>query len=135
MVLFKFEVHTPYRRFFSDEAEAITLTLPDGEITVYANHSFFTAPVMAGILKIKDKTGVWKSAFISEGLLEVKNHNTILMADAAEWPSEIDRERALEAKQKAEETISLGMFKFETAAAEAALRRARFRLKAADVNN
>jgi F-type H+-transporting ATPase subunit epsilon len=133
MVLFKFEVHTPYRRFFSDEVEAVTLTLPDGEITVYANHSFFTAPVLAGILKIKDKAGAWKSAFIAEGLLEVKSHNTILMADAAEWPEEIDRARALEARQKAEETISLGMFKFETVAAEAALRRARFRLKAAEL--
>jgi F-type H+-transporting ATPase subunit epsilon len=86
---------------------------------------------VAGILKIKDKTGVWKSAFIAEGLLEVKSHNTILMADAAEWPGEIDRDRALEAKRKAEETIGLGMFKFETVAAEAALKRAQFRLKAA----
>jgi F-type H+-transporting ATPase subunit epsilon len=112
--------------------EAVTLTLSDGEITVYANHSFFTAPVVTGVLKIKDKTGVWKNAFIAEGLLEVKNHNTILMADAAEWPGEIDRERALTAKQKAGETLGSSLFKFESSAARAALRRAEFRLRVKD---
>ncbi|MDR1929109.1 MAG: F0F1 ATP synthase subunit epsilon, partial [Treponema sp.] len=97
MTLFKFEVHTPYRRFFSGEVEAVSLTLIDGEITVYARHSFFTAPVSPGFLKIKDAKGVWQTAFTADGLLEVKGHNTILMADAAEWPGEIDRERALKA--------------------------------------
>ncbi|MDR2143200.1 MAG: ATP synthase F1 subunit epsilon [Treponema sp.] len=130
--LFRFEVYTPYRRVFSGEVEAVTLTLSDGEITVYANHSFFTAPVVTGFLKIKDKNGTWKSAFITEGFLEVKSHNTILMADAAEWPDEIDRERALAAKQKAEETLASSLFKFESGAAHAALRRANFRLRVKD---
>jgi F-type H+-transporting ATPase subunit epsilon len=133
--LYRFEVYTPYRRFFSDVVESVTLTLSDGEITVYANHSFFTAPVVTGILKIKDRTGVWKNAFIAEGLLEVKNHNTILMADAAEWPGEIDRERALAAKQKAGETLDASLFKFESSAAHAALRRAEFRLRVKDTMN
>ncbi|MDR0402658.1 MAG: ATP synthase F1 subunit epsilon [Treponema sp.] len=131
--LFRFEVHTPYRRFFSDEVEAVTLTLSDGEITVYANHSFFTAPVVTGFLKIKDKTGVWKTAFVAEGFLEVKSHNTILVADAAEWPEEIDGERARAARQQAEETIASSSFKFESNAARAALRRASFRLRVKDM--
>jgi F-type H+-transporting ATPase subunit epsilon len=131
--LFKFEVHTPYRRFFSGEVEAISLTLIDGEISVYANHSFFTAPVAAGFLKIKDEKGEWKTAFTAEGLLEVKSHNTILVADTAEWPEEIDRERAVKAKSNAEDTIQTSMFKFESVNAEAALRRADFRLRVADL--
>jgi len=133
MALFAFEVHTPYRRFFSGEVAAVTLTLSDGEITVYANHSFFTAPVVAGLLKIKDNKGIWKSAFIAEGILEVKSHNTILMADAAEWPEEIDRERALAAKSNAEDTIHSSMFKFDSVSAEAALKRAEFRLRVSEL--
>jgi F-type H+-transporting ATPase subunit epsilon len=131
--LFKFEVHTPSRRFFSGQVEALSLTLIDGEISVYARHSFFTAPVAAGLLKIKDDKGAWKTAFIAEGLLEVKSHNTILLAGAAEWPEEIDRERALKAKSNAEDTIRTSMFKFESVNAEAALKRACFRLRAADL--
>jgi F-type H+-transporting ATPase subunit epsilon len=129
MALFKFEVHTPHRRFFSGEVEAVTLTLIDGEITVYAHHSFFAAPVATGLLKIKDSTGTWKTAFTAEGLLEVKSHNTILMVDAAEWPEEIDKERALKAKSNARDTIATSMFKFESVNAEAALKRAEFRLQ------
>ena len=128
MKTFEFELDTPYRRFFSGRVQAITLTLLDGEITVYAGHSFFAAPVMAGFIKIKDKTGVWKNAFIAEGVLEVKEHTTVLLADAAEWPEEIDAERAKKSLAAAEDTINSGTFKFETTAAEAALRRAKFRL-------
>ena len=133
--LFRLEVHTPYRRFFAEDVEALRLTLMDGEITIYAHHSFFTAPVVTGALRIKNRDGEWKRAFIAEGILEVKSHNTILMVNAAEWPEEIDRERALAAQEKAEETIKSSIFKFESGNAEAALRRAQARLKIKDAGN
>ena len=129
MKTFKFELDTPYRLFFSGMVQAITLTLLDGEITVYADHSFFTAPVQTGFIKIKDESGTWKKAFVSEGILEVKGHNSILMVNAAEWPEEIDLERAEKALAAAEETIRLGNFKFETSTAETAAQRAKFRIK------
>jgi F-type H+-transporting ATPase subunit epsilon len=127
--LFKFEVHTPYRPFFLDSVEAITLPLVDGEIGVLADHSAFTAPVNTGVLKIKDKDGAWKEAFITEGILEVKNHKSVLMVDDAEWPEEINYEEAQEDRKEAQETIDLGLFKFETLSAEAALKRAETRIR------
>jgi F-type H+-transporting ATPase subunit epsilon len=128
--LFPFEVHTPYRRFFADSIEALVITLIDGEIGVYANHSAFTAPVVTGIMRIKDRDGRWRGAFTTEGILEVKEHKTVLMVDAAEWPDEIDRDRALAAKQAAEEMLKTDMLKFETDNARSSLKRADFRLKA-----
>jgi F-type H+-transporting ATPase subunit epsilon len=128
--LFPFEVHTPYRLFYSGSVEAVVVTLTDGEIGVYADHSFFTAPVVTGILKVREKDGLWRSAFTAEGILEVKSHKTVLMVDAAEWPREIDYDRALAAKQKAEEALKTAMFKFETDNAKATLRRAEYRIKA-----
>jgi F-type H+-transporting ATPase subunit epsilon len=128
--LFPFEVHTPYRRFFHDHIEALTVTLIDGEIGVYADHSAFTAPVETGIMRIKDRDGRWRSAFTTEGILEVKEHKTVLMVDAAEWPEEIDQERALEAKERAESMLRSKMLKFETDNASSSLKRAEFRLKA-----
>jgi F-type H+-transporting ATPase subunit epsilon len=127
--LFPFEVHTPYRRFYKEQIEALVITLIDGEIGVYANHSAFTAPVETGIFKIKDKDGVWHSAFTTEGILEVKEHKTVLMVDAAEWPEEIEYERAVAAKERAEEQLVAGMLKFETDNAASSLKRASFRLK------
>ena len=127
---FRFEVHTLYRLFFSDKVESVTLTLTDGEIGVYANHSFFTAPVLSCILRVKDDKGVLRSAFVTDGVLEVNEHKTVLMVDAAEWPEEIDLDRALAAKEKAEEEVGEAKSPFEIKNAKARLRRAEYRLKA-----
>jgi F0F1-type ATP synthase epsilon subunit len=51
------------------------------------------------------------------------------MVDAAEWPREIDYERARAAQKKAEEALQTAMFKFETDNAKATLRRAEYRMK------
>jgi F-type H+-transporting ATPase subunit epsilon len=128
--LFPFEVHTPYRRFFLDQIETLVITLIDGEIGVCAGHSAFTAPVLTGIMRIKDRDGRWRSAFTTEGILEVKEHKTVLMVDSAEWPEEIDRDRALAARRRAEEELKSKMLKFETSRALSSLKRADFRLKA-----
>ena len=129
-VLFPFEVYTPYRVFYSDSVEAIVLTLIDGEAAFYANHAAFTAPVTPCLLKIKDKDGTWKTAFTAEGILEVKEHKTVLISDAAEWPAEIDYERAKAARERAEQTIAGGMLKFEIDTASLSLKRANMRIRA-----
>jgi F-type H+-transporting ATPase subunit epsilon len=129
---FLFEVYTPHRVFFTDSVEAIVITLADGEAAVYANHSHFTAPVIPCLLKIKDKNGVWKTAFTSEGILEVTSHKTVLLSDTAEWPAEIDYERAKDAQKRAEETLRTTVLKFETEAAYASLKRANMRIRARD---
>jgi F-type H+-transporting ATPase subunit epsilon len=129
--LFPFEVHTPYRRFFADRIETLIIALTDGEIGVYANHSAFTAPVVTCVMRIKDREGRWRSAFTTEGILEVKEHKTVLMVDAAEWPEEIDRHRAGVARTQAEGLLAAGgLLKFETANVAASLKRAEYRLKA-----
>jgi len=128
--LFTFEVHTPYRLFYSGQVEAVILTLIDGEIAIYADHDPFTAPVVPGLLRIKDKDGNWKTAFVANGILEVKQHKNVLLAESAEWPEEIDYERAKKAKEAAEETLCQGGMKFETDKAAASLTRAIMRIKA-----
>jgi len=127
--LFNFEVHTPRRLFYTGKAQAITLVLEDGEIGIYANHSPFTALSVTGILRIKDESGNWRTAFVCGGILEVKEHKNVLMADNAEWPEEIDKERALKSKQEAEEALKNVKLKFNFGKAKEALRRAECRLK------
>jgi len=127
--LFNFEVHTPKRLFFSGKVEVITLALEDGEIGIYANHSPFTALSVTGILRIKDDSGNWRNAFVSGGVLEVKEHKNVLMVERAEWSEEIDKGHVLEAKQEAEETLKNPQLKFETDKAKEKLRRAEYRLK------
>jgi F-type H+-transporting ATPase subunit epsilon len=126
---FTLEVYTPYRLFYSASVEALSLTLSDGEIGVYAGHIPFIAPVLTGLLKIKDKAGKWNHAFIAEGILEVRAHRSVLLVNAAEWPAEIDYDRACAARDLARETIRQSTFKFEAAGAQAALKRAETRIR------
>ena len=132
---FPFEVYTPHRLFFSDSVEAVVLTLADGEAAIYASHSPFTAPVLPCLLKIKGRDGNWKTAFSAEGILEVTYRKAVLVSDAAEWPEEIDYDRAKAAKAKAEETLTAGTLKFETDSAAASLRRANMRIKAKEMTD
>jgi F-type H+-transporting ATPase subunit epsilon len=128
--LYTFEVHTPYRLFYKGKVEAVSVTLLDGEIGIRAHHVAITAPVKPCLVKIKDRDGQWKTGFVSEGILEVAGGKTVLMVDSAEWPDEIDHERALEAKQHAEEILRNASFKFEAETAKQKLERAKMRLKA-----
>ena len=128
--LFPCEIHTPHRPFYTGQVEAITLTLSDGEIGVYAHHCAFTAPTVSCILCIKDDKGEWRSAFITDGILEVNDHKAVLLVDSAEWPQEIDNERALAAKQEAEKNLETPLLKIERERIKVKLRRAEFRLRA-----
>jgi F-type H+-transporting ATPase subunit epsilon len=131
--LFPFEVHTPYRPFFSDQVEAITLTLIDGEIGLYANHSPFTAPVTTGLLRVKEKTGEWRTAFISGGILEVMKHKAVLIIDTAEWPEEINKDRAEASAKQAQEDLENAMMKYEVASAKENIRKSELRLRVAEM--
>ena len=131
--LFTFEVHTPSRLFFKDKVEYVSVTLLDGEIGILASHEAITAPVKPCLLKIKDKDGKWKTGFSSEGILEVAGGKTVLMVDAAEWPDEIDHERALEAKKQAGDVLANASFRFEAETARLKLERADMRLRAWDL--
>jgi len=128
--LFTLEVYTPYKLFYSDMVQAIAINLSDGESAVYANHVPFTAPVIPCVFKIKEKNGEWKTAFTAKGILEVNHRKTILVSDAAEWPEEIDYERAMKAKERAEQILAEGgTFKSDRETFTMALRRANMRIK------
>jgi len=127
--LFNFEVHTPQRLFYSGKVQSVSLALADGEIGILANHAPFTAVTATGVLRIKDDKDEQRTAFVSSGIIEVKEHKNVLMVDCAEWPEEIDKVRALESKDQAEKVLNDANFKFETDKAKEKLRRAEGRLK------
>jgi F-type H+-transporting ATPase subunit epsilon len=81
---------------------------------------------------MKDKSGAWRSAFISNGILEVRRHKAVLIIDTAEWPEEIDRERAEASAKAAKDNLADAMMKYEADAAKEKMRRAELRLKVAN---
>jgi len=101
---FKLNIFTPEREFFSGEAEAVSLYLSDGSITVLADHMPMIAPVAICDLRIK-QDGKWREAFASEGFIEVRRSGVMMFLQTCEWPEEIDIRRAEEAKSRAEEHL------------------------------
>ena len=107
----------------------VELTTTEGQIGVYANHIPLTAIISPGVLKIHEEGQVRKASLIS-GFLEILPEQVVIMAEVAEWPEEIDANRAEEARVRAERRLKENSAETDTLRAEMALKRALTRLEA-----
>jgi F-type H+-transporting ATPase subunit epsilon len=132
MATFKLEIVTAERMVFSDEVSALIAWGVEGQLGILPHHAPLMTMLQPGDLMIrKDKEEEYLA--ISGGFLEVRPDKVIILADACERVDEIDIARAEEAKKRAQETLKTAApLTFDTAAAEAALRRSIARLKVAE---
>lgn len=93
MAEFPLEILTPEREFFSGSVEALTVTLPDGLLTVLAGHRPMVAALEPGELRCK-RGGEWLVCACSEGFLEVAPGKVCVFVQSCENPGEIDEARA-----------------------------------------
>lgn len=128
MAEFELEVLQPERVFFKDKVEMIVVRAIDGEIGIMAGHEPIIIPIGIGKLRIK-KDNKWQEAAIAGGILEVNQNKVVILSDAIEWPEEIDRQRALAAKERAEKRLQQKLPPDEFERYQAALYRAINRLK------
>jgi F-type H+-transporting ATPase subunit epsilon len=126
--LFKLTIITPERQFFDGYAEALTITAPDGEMTILADHVPIISPVVVGTIAVKTD-GVWTNAFNSEGFMEVRHKEVVVFVQACERPEEIDAKRAEEALKRAEERLRQKQSISEYRQTKIALARAMARLR------
>ncbi|MFW5648425.1 MAG: ATP synthase F1 subunit epsilon [Candidatus Alkaliphilus sp. MAG34] len=127
---FRLQIITPNGIFYDDEIESLIVTTPEGQMGFLARHIPIIAPLEIGLVKIK-KGGQFREAVNSDGFVQVKRGYTRVVTDSAEWPEEIDVERAKAAKERAEGFLESGESHVDILRAEAALQRANTRLRAA----
>ena len=125
--LFKIQIITPERKFYEGDATMAELTTTEGEIGVYRGHIPMTAIIAPGILKIHEESGVKEAALMS-GFLEILPEKIVIMAEVAEWPDEIDLNRAEEAKIRAERRLKEESGEIDILRAETALKKALVRI-------
>ena len=125
---FLLEIITPEKHFFKGTVEQITCQTEEGELGILKGHQTMVASLEIGEIKIKSK-GEWKSAFISEGFMEVRNDEVIIFSQCCEWPEEIDGIRAEESRRRALDKIELAQNLKEHRHNEISLARAMARLK------
>ncbi len=129
--MFKVEIITPDRVFYTGDADMIEFNTADGEIGVYKNHIPLTTVLVPGVVTIHEGD-VQKVAAVHAGFAEILNEKVTLLAELAEWPEEIDLNRAEAAKERAEERLQNKTTDVDLRRAEFALRKALTRIDVAD---
>ncbi len=127
------EVVTPRKLVVSDEVDLCTVPGTEGVFGVMANHAPILSTLNIGQMHF-NKDGETVKLAISGGFVEVSNNKMTVLAEAAEVSEEIDVERALRAKERAEKRIQeaqAGKEDIDMARAMAAMARATARLKVA----
>ena len=101
----KLKIATPEKVIYENDVFQVSIPTMDGEITVLPNHVPLVSVLKAGEMKIVDKDGEQILA-VSGGFLEVRGQNEIvILADNAERATEIDIDRAEQARLRAEELM------------------------------
>ena len=128
--LFELKVLSPDGMFFEGEGEFLEFTSVEGQMGVYKNHIPLTTILEPCVVKIHANGEVKKAAVLG-GFIEIQKERITILAEDANWPEEIDVERAEAAKQRAEERLSKKEAGLDVVRAEAALKRAVARIGAA----
>jgi len=126
------EIVTPEKLAFSDKVEEVTIPGTEGEFGVLKGHEAFLSSVDIGELNfLKDGKKTYYA--VNTGYAEVTSSKVTVLVETAERSDQIDKERALRAKDRAE--TRLGQLTKEDTEYEimrAALARAIARINVAD---
>ena len=120
---FKVSIITPERSFYEGEATMVEFNTVEGEIGVLPKHIPLTTVIAPGICTITEVDGKKKAA-IHAGLAEILPDKVTLLAEVAEWPSEIDVERARNAEDRARARLAEKGENIDVLRAELALKKA-----------
>lgn len=124
---FQLEIITPDRVFYKGEASMVEFTSVDGEMGVYKHHIPLTTVLAPGIVTITEADGK-KEAAVHAGFVQILGEKVTFLAEIAEWPDEIDVNRAQAAKARAEERLRSHGAEVDVARAEIALKKALIRI-------
>jgi len=129
---FMLEVVTPDRIILSDEVQLAVVPAIEGELGVMRNHAPLVAALNIGVMRYKNPDGEQKKMALSGGFVEVLDNVVRVLVETAEHADHIDIARAKAAKERAERRLAQRDETTNHVRAEAALKRAIARLKAAD---
>lgn len=129
----KLEVITPYGEVISEEVDEVYAPGAEGDFGVLPGHCPFMTALKIGVLTYKKGNETYY-AFVNRGYAEVLNDRVLILVGSAEKAEQIDVERAMAAKARAEERLrkaAEGATDIDFARAQAALERATIRIQIA----
>ena len=127
---FRLEIIAPDRIFYSNDIYMVEYNTVEGQVGVYADHIPMTQIIAPGRLIITERNEEKQAALLS-GFVEITPEKMTILAEAVEWPQDIDIKRAEEAKIRAQRRISSEQGGVDIGRAELALKRSLIRLEIA----
>jgi F-type H+-transporting ATPase subunit epsilon len=125
------EVATPTRMVVAEVVDEVVAPGVEGYFGVLPGHAPFLTTLGIGELTYRQGREERRLA-VSGGFAEVRNDKVIVLADTAETPEEIDRERAERARVRAEQRLGgRSQEEIDYLRAQCALARALIRLQVA----
>jgi F-type H+-transporting ATPase subunit epsilon len=123
----KLKLVTPERVLCEKECEMVIMRSVEGDLGVLAGHENLTVTLAPGKLRVINGDEEEIIAVLG-GFAVVEGDGVTILSDQAELPEEIDRERALAAKERAERRLK-NPGDIDVKRAENALRRSLVRLE------
>ncbi len=127
---FPFEIMTLEKIVFSNEVPFVIAPGLEGSFEVLADHAPYVFALQPGALQIRRPDGTDRYVAVGSGFLVVQKELTTAMVRSAEFPKDIDIDRARRAKGRAEKRLEGEAPELDRDRAKAALQRANARLKA-----
>jgi F-type H+-transporting ATPase subunit epsilon len=104
MKTIKVSVVTPDGPVYESDVEMVSTKASTGELGILPGHIPMVAPLQIGAVRLKNGSN-YEFIAVSGGFLEVRPEQVTILAQSAEQSSEIDLERALKAKERAEQRL------------------------------
>ncbi|MDQ0154300.1 F0F1 ATP synthase subunit epsilon [Robertmurraya andreesenii] len=104
MKTIKVSVVTPDGPVYESDVEMVSVKAESGELGILPGHIPMVAPLQISAVRLKNG-GKTEFVAVSGGLLEVRPEQVSILAQAAEVSEDIDVERALKAKERAEQRL------------------------------
>ena len=118
--------------FYDGDCEILIFPGVDGEIAIMNHHEKMTGVVEIGQIRFKTPDGQWRLAVISDGLINVYPDGSVkMLAYSCEKPEDIDKFRAQEALERAQDQLQQKQSRIEYEISTANMARAMARLKSA----
>lgn len=127
------EVHivTPDREFYAADVDMLTFCTTEGYMGVLYDHTPMITTLTSGTATFTIGKEVLEAA-LHNGFAEITEEKVTILTDAAEWAEEIDVDRAISAKERAEKRLEELTHSDEVVLqSEASLRRAIARIELA----
>src|SRR5258707_10943004 len=128
----KVELVTAEERVIRGEADFVKAPGLGGELGVLPRHIPLMTPLRTGEVLIRND-GKEEYLFVAGGFLQVLPDKVVILADAAERAEDIDESRAEEARRRAQQLLEQRATEADGVEAAAALERALFRLRIAEL--